>query len=85
MARTTYVKITFGFDKNKFGTPNIYRRGKGSNLAEAIADLFKQRGFNYLPQEQRDEIVVQLNHTVEELEKIVQNAPKKESKKITLQ
>lgn len=79
MAKTTYVKITFGFDKNKFGNSNIYRRGKGSNLAEAVVDLFRQRGFNFLPSEQKNEIIEQFNSTVEKMDKIVQMAPKKES------
>lgn len=69
MNKTTYIKITFGFDKNKFGYPNIYRRGKGANLYGAVIHLFRQRGNNKLPPEQREEVISQLKRAVELLEK----------------
>lgn len=63
--KTTSVKITFGFGKNKYGYPKVYRRGKGKDLHEAIINLFRQRGNNFLPPEQRGEILAQLKRTSE--------------------
>jgi len=68
--KTTYVRITFGFDKNKFGQPKFYRKGKGINLADAIGNLFRQKGNNYLPIEQKNEIISQINVLNDKLEKL---------------
>ena len=67
--KTTYVKLTFGFDKNKFGYPSIYRRGKGANLYGSIINLFRQRGNNKMPPEQKIEIIAQLERALELLKK----------------
>lgn len=63
--KTRSVKITFGFGTNKYGYPKVYRRGKGKDLHEAIINLFRQRGNNFLPPEQRAEILTQLKRTAE--------------------
>lgn len=67
MVKTTSVTITFGFDKNKFGNPRIYRKGRGKNLAEAIQNLTRQRGNNFLPEEQREEIAYQFRTAAKNL------------------
>jgi hypothetical protein len=62
--KTTYVRVTFGFDKNKFGRPaKFYRKGEGKNLLEAVRNLLRQRAHNYLPEDQADEVLSQLSQT----------------------
>lgn len=66
--KTTYVKLTFGFNKNKFSNPGVYRKGKGLNLYDALVNLFRQRGNNFLPDTQRAEIINQFKLCIRELE-----------------
>ena len=57
--KTTHVKLVFGFDKNRLGGPRIYRKGKGKNLTQAVEALLRQKANNWLPVEQRTEIIKQ--------------------------
>lgn len=73
---TTYVRITFGFDKNKLGNAKFYRRGKGANLTEAISDLFRQRGNNFLPENQKESVKYELSKAAKSVEDIKPAIPK---------
>lgn len=66
--KTTYVKITFGLGKNRLGNPGIYRKGKGKDLYDALENLFRQRGNNWILPEQKLAIIGQFRHCLRQLE-----------------
>lgn len=66
--KTTYVRLTFGFNKNKLGHSAYYRRGEGKSFSAAVKDLFIGRGNNFLPEEQRKEITKQILDAAKENE-----------------
>lgn len=82
-SKTTYVKITFGFGKNKFDYPKVYRKGSGESLHDALVHLFRQRGNNFLPEPQRLEIINQLSRAFETItnENYVHVDQRRDSKK----
>ena len=55
-SKLTYVRITLGFGKNKFGHPRIYRKGYGRNFKEAVNDLIVPSGNNALSKEELAEV-----------------------------
>lgn len=58
--KTTFARITLGFGKNKLGGSKYYRKGEGKNLVSAILGLLKQRGNNFLPEDQKKEVLKQV-------------------------
>lgn len=66
-SKTTSVKVTFAFGYNKFDNPKVYRKGRGKDFTSAVLDLFKQRGNNFLPFEQKAEIVAQIKKALARL------------------
>lgn len=66
----TQVSITFGFGKrtvSKLGNvPDVYKKGAGADLFEAIQDLFN-RPYNYITQDQMNEIRREVLKTKEKM------------------
>ena len=65
--KTTFTKITFGFDKNKLGRSKFYRKGEGKDLSTAIRSLLEQRGNNFLPENQKEEVIRQIKNVYKSL------------------
>lgn len=57
--KTTFVRITFGFDKNKFGGSRFYRKSEGKNLKEAVQNLFRPRYNNSVSRREQEEVLRQ--------------------------
>lgn len=57
----TYIKIVVGFGNNKLGNSRIYRKGVGKTLKDALKDLFRVRGNNAFPDEERKAVEKEFN------------------------
>lgn len=80
LPKTTFVRIVFGFDKNRHEGSKWYRRGEGNDLVNALKDLFRRRYNNPFRPEQKNEILSQFviaSQFVEQISKQEITSPEK--------